>query len=78
MIRERPEPSRKVTSLERIDYPFMLGHDLIEHSRRSRRPERRDTHEAAKLAEERVENRQTSTLSDLQMKLLVELEKRRR
>ena len=74
MILERAQRSLRVTCLDCIDDSLVLGHDLVEHSGRPHCSERCDADEAAKLTEERVEDRQMSSFGDIQVKSLVEFE----
>src|SRR5207237_9860311 len=75
VLDQRSQSSLRVSTLERVDDQLMLDTDLGEHARRPGRVEPRDAHEPPKLPQQSVQDRQARSIDDLQVKLLVEIEK---
>ena len=74
MISQLMAAGRK-EGMQNLDDQLMLDTDLGEHARRPGRVEPRDAHEPPKLPQQSVQDRQARSIDDLQVKLLVEIEK---
>ena len=74
VLAEGPLGAGRPASLDQVGDRLVLGEHLLQMTRRSPRPEAHHPDEAAKLAEEPLDDRQPRGGRDVQVELLVELD----